>query len=231
MKIHINYAHGRYVESQKHCCTTALQNGFDVSRPYGIQDLDDQFLQANQYTMSQPRGAGYWLWKPYLILKTMESMSDDDWLMYTDSGMYFVRNPWDMILSKSDQIGDRGIATFASIATNKVFTKRDTFVLMGTDDPLYTDAPHRMASVFVCKKTPFSLQFVREWLKYALDPRIITDLPNTQGLPNYPEFKDHRHDQSIMSILGTQHDTLLVEEDITQFSNPTPYLIHTRNPI
>ncbi len=229
-KIHINYAHGRYVQSQKYCCQTALENGFDISKPYGLQDLDNQFLQSNSYTMSQSRGAGYWLWKPYLILKTLESMSNDDWLMYTDSGMHFARNPWEMITSKADEMGEKGIATFASIATNKMFTKRDAFVLMDADTPLFTDAPHRMASVFVCRKTPFSLEFVREWLAYATDPRIITDLPNTQGLPNYPDFKDHRHDQSIMSILGTRHNTLLVEEDITQFSNPNPYLIHTRNP-
>lgn len=230
MKIHINYAQGGYIQSQRHCCSTALSCGFDISKPYGLHDIDSQFVQANMYTMSQPRGAGYWLWKPYLILKTLEMMSDEDWLMYTDSGMYFVRDPWDMIMSKQDQMGDMGVMTFTSIETNKVFTKRDTFVLMDADTPYFTDAPHRMASVFVCRKTPKCLDFVKEWLAYGMDPRIISDLPNTQGLPNYPEFKDHRHDQSIVSILCTKHNTLLVNEDLTQFSNPNPYMIHTRNP-
>ena len=230
MKIHINYAQGKFIESQKHCSATALQNGFDISKQYGLKDIDPQFIQDNLYTMSQSRGAGYWLWKPYIILKTLESMNDDDWLMYTDSGMYFVRNPWDMILSKKDEMGEMGIATFTSIETNKVWTKRDAFVLMGADTPEFTDVPHRMVSVFVCRKTPQSLMFVKEWLRYGKDPRIITDLPNTQRLPNYPEFKDHRWDQSILSILCTRYNTLLVNDDITQYSNPNPYLIHTRNP-
>jgi hypothetical protein len=230
MKIHINYAKGKYLNSQQHCCATALQNGFDLSKPYGFDDLDSNFVEKNSYIFSQPRGVGYWLWKPYLILKTMEVMKDSDWLMYTDSGMYFVRNPWDWILSCENEIGEKGIATFSICGKNKQFTKRDAFVLMGLDEPRYTDSDQRMASVFVCRKTPFSLSFVEEWLNYAQDPRIISDLPNTQKLPNYPEFKDHRHDQSIMSLLCIKHDTFLFTEDITQFTNPNPYLIHTRNP-
>lgn len=232
-KIHISYAHGRYLRSQDHCTKTALENGFDSSIPYRIEDLDPNFLQANSYTFSQPRGAGYWVWKPYLILKTMEKMGKDDWLMYTDSGMYFVRNPWEWILPMEDKIGDKGIVTFGCAGRARQFTKRDTFVLMGLDQPKYTDSTEedqRMASVFVCKKTPFSVEFVKEWLRYCSDPRILTDLPNTQGLPNYPEFRDHRHDQAIMSLLCIKHDTFLVKDDITQFSNPNPYLIHHRNP-
>ena len=233
MKIHINYAHGKYLKSQEHCCKTALESGgCDTSIPYGLKDLDADFVSRNAYTLSQPRGAGYWVWKPYLIHKTMQSMGPNDWLMYTDSGMYFVRNPWLWVESVLDEIGEKGIITFCSGWTNKQYCKRDAFVLMGLDEPKYTDAEHRMASVFVCRKTPFSLAFVEEWLKYAQDPRIISDLPNTQGLPNYPEFKDHRHDQSIMSLLGIKHDTYLwTKKDITQYSNPEDHCIyHTRNP-
>lgn len=230
MKIHINYADKRYLQSQAHCCKTAMENGFDLSKPFGASDLDPTFVQDNLYILSHPRGAGYWLWKPYLILRTLKIMGDSDWLMYTDSGMYFVRNPWDWIISHEDQIGDKGIATFGVCGKNRQFTKRDAFILMGLDTPEYTDSDQRMASVFVCKKTPFSVSFVEEWLSYGRDPRIITDLPNTQGLPNYPEFRDHRHDQSIMSLLCIKHGTFLFNEDITQFTNPNPYLIHTRNP-
>lgn len=230
MKIHISYAHGRYLISQDNCTKTALENGFDLSIPYRINDIDSDFLQANSYTFSQQRGAGFWIWKPYLILKTMEKMGEDDWLMYTDSGMHFVRNPWEWILPMEKEIGDKGIVTFGCCGKNKQFCKRDTFTLMELDNSDYTDADMRMASVFVCKKTPFSVAFVNEWLKYCCDPRVLTDLPNTQKLPNYPEFKDHRHDQSIMSLLCIKHDTFLVKEDITQFSNANPYLIHHRNP-
>jgi hypothetical protein len=40
-----------------------------------------------------------------------------------------------------------------------------------------------------------------EWLAYASDPRLITDTDNTLGKQNLPRFREHRHDQSIRSLL------------------------------
>jgi hypothetical protein len=194
-----------------------------------LGDIDNDFVQRNSYTFSQPRGAGCWIWKPYLILKTMETMGDSDWLMYTDSGMYFVRDPWPWVESNSDCIGEKGIATFGTCDRNRKYCKRDAFVLMGMDEPRYIDSEQRQASVFVCKKTDFSLRFVREWLDWCCDPRVITDLPNTKGLPNHTGFQDHRHDQSIMSLMCIREDTCLLS-DMTQFMNDNPFIIHDRNP-
>jgi len=231
MKIHINYANNRYYNSQKRCSLTAIQDGgFDATIPYNFLNLDQEFVNKNAWCLSQHRGAGYWIWKPYLISKTLEKMNDNDWLMYTDSGMFFLRSPWDVILEKEKEITEKGIMTFCTCNKNKVYCKRDAFVLMGLDEEKYTNSEQRLASIFVCKKTNFSVNFVNEWLSYAQDPRIISDLPNTQGLPNYPEFEDHRHDQSIMSLLCIKHDTFLYMKDLTQFSNTDPYIMHNRDP-
>src|SRR5690349_16928692 len=35
--------------------------------------------------MSQSRGAGYWLWKPAIILDALENCADDTIVMYTDA--------------------------------------------------------------------------------------------------------------------------------------------------
>lgn len=231
MKTHITYAHGRFLQSRKLCSDTALsKGGADVSFPLGLEHIDPKFIEDNSYIFSHSRGAGYWLWKPYLILKHLKEMKSTDWLMYTDSGMYFQKSPWDYILSNETNMGEKGIVTFGICATNKEYCKRDAFVLMGLDTPDFTDSPQRTASVFVCKKNDFSINFVEEWLRCSCDPRINTELPNTQRLPNYPEFIEHRWDQSIMSLLCQKYDTLVLD-DLTQWSGkPDPYMIHTRNP-
>ena len=221
MKIHINYAHVRYLEVQKLNSETALsRGGFDTSISPGLKDLDQEFISNNSYTLPQPRGAGYWIWKPYLILRYLKEMRETDWLMYTDSGFYFCANPWDLILGEADAIGEKGVMTFGECFTNGMYTKRDAFVLMGMDNDVIRNSPQRIASSFVCRKTPFAIAFVEEWLRYACDPRIITDLPNSRGLPNYPEFRDHRHDQSILSFLTYKHGTCVyTKKDITNHQN------------
>ena len=154
--------------------------------------------------------------------------------------MYFQKSPWDSILRYENKIEEKGIITFGECGTNANFCKKDAFILMNADTLEISSFPHRTASIFVCKKTDFSINFVEEWLRYGCDPRIITDLPNTKGLPNYPDFIDHRHDQSIMSILTYKYNTFICPDQIVYTPRDieihsasetfNPCIMHTRNP-
>ena len=46
------------------------------------------------------------------------------------------------------------------------------------------------------------MAFVTQWLAYAQDSRAITDDANALGAPNYKDFHENRHDQSILSLLA-----------------------------
>jgi hypothetical protein len=52
--------------------------------------------------------------------------------------------------------------------------------------------------VILCKCAA-SVRFVDEWLKIAENLHLIDDSPSR--LRNFPEFREHRHDQSIFSLL------------------------------
>jgi hypothetical protein len=62
------------------------------------------------------------------------------------------------------------------------------------------------------------MDIVNELLHYAQDERIITDLENQCGYSNYPEFQEHRHDQSIFSLLTKKYD-LVAYRDPSQWGN------------
>jgi len=89
---------------------------------------------------------------------------------------------------------------------------------MGLDTEPYLSVNQILASFIVCIKNANNIQFFKEWLTYAEDSRIITDDPNVCGLGNYPEFKDHRHDQSILSLLGRKYNITTLP-DISQWGN------------
>jgi hypothetical protein len=44
------------------------------------------------------------------------------------------------------------------------------------------------------------INFYKEYLEQSCIENLITDSPNLYGKINYPEFIDHRHDQSIYSV-------------------------------
>lgn len=217
MKILINYADNYYYRSQKLNSKTGLEvAGFDKVIEYSKKDIDKKFIKKNAMIINANRGAGYWLWKPYIILKTLEEVNDGDIIFYCDSGSYFIHNfePIFKLLEKQD------IVLFMMYNQyEKMWTKKDTFVYMDADKPEYTDTKQRLGGFQLVKKTPFSLDFYKKYLEYACDKRLITDAPNTCGLPNYPEFRDHRHDQSIFSVLSKKYN-LEAYRDLSQWGNP-----------
>ncbi|CAI5460228.1 unnamed protein product [Closterium sp. Yama58-4] len=85
-RLFINYAHNCCYVGQRTSCQAALQHGADRCIQYNHTSLDPDFTSRNNKILSLPRGAGYWVWKPYLILKTLlEEMEDGDLLLYADA--------------------------------------------------------------------------------------------------------------------------------------------------
>ena len=103
----------------------------------------------------------------------------------------------------------------------KIWSKRDAFILMNCDNEKFANTPKFLASYMLFKKTPHTVALIDEYLMYAQDPRIITDIPNRMGKDNYPGFRDNRHDQTIWSLLCKK-------KGITPFDLPPVFCHHRR---
>lgn len=217
MNLLINYANDVFRESQNLNSTAGKQVGlFDDVISYSPKDIETEFYNKNKKILRQRRGNGYWLWKPYFIKKTLEAMKYGDYLFYCDSGSYFIR-PVTPLIDISVATGQE-IIVFDLTYLEKEWTKRDAFILMDCDSLKYSESMQRLASFSLWKKSEFTMDFVNEYLRYAQDERIISDLENQCGYPNYPEFEEHRHDQSIFSLLTKKYD-LEAYRDPSQFGN------------
>ncbi len=74
------------------CKKSALETGkVDYFYAYGPKDIDIEFKLSNNDILSRNRGNGYWLWKPYFILKTLkEKLREGDYLIYTDATILYL---------------------------------------------------------------------------------------------------------------------------------------------
>lgn len=213
----INFANNSFRKSQKkNSLTGNLVGNFDKVLSFQEKDIDRSFYEKNKLILKQSRGAGYWLWKPYFILKVLDTLKDGDFLFYCDSGSYFV-NPIDDFI-KFGLNTKQDVIPCELNHIEKRWTKRDAFILMDCDSNIYFDTKQRLASFILIRKSQLAVNFVKDWLNYAQDERIITDAENQCGLDNYPEFSEHRHDQSIFSLL-TKKYSFNAYRDISQFGN------------
>lgn len=204
MKVLLNYANERFAELQRlNCETGRVVAGFDRVLAYGPADIDTDFASKNHGILSQKRGNGYWLWKPHFIVRTLESLETGDWLFYCDSGAHFVA-PIDPLIEVSRRDG-QDVIPFELPFCERHWTKRDAFVRLDCDRPEFCESRQRLASFHLWRCSPVALRLAREWLELAQDERLVTDLPNQCDLPNHPGYQEHRHDQSIFSLLTKKY--------------------------
>jgi len=211
----INYADRNFTQSQQLNTKTGIKVGkFKEVWSYSPKDISKSFYQANKELLNQKRGNGYWLWKPYFILKSLEKLDFGDYLFYCDSGAEFVDSVEPLLslsTSKSQEI-----MTFELVHPEYKYTKRDVFKILDCDNQSFIESKQRLASYILFRKSARVINFANEWLHYCTDERLITDSPNVFGLNNFEGFVDHRHDQSIFSLLAKKYQ-------LEPFRDPSQY--------
>lgn len=119
---------------------------------------------------------------------------------YADSGTNFVGDGTKLLKRLASEKNNH-VFVFSNWFKETTFTKRDAFVLMDADEKYFYEPPQADAQFIAFKNTPQAREFVEEWLGYCTDERILTDIPSSQGKPDFNDFRDHRHDQSILSLV------------------------------
>lgn len=208
-RVLINFSSNGYKECQWINSQTGIQYGFDEIYSHNMSNLDKDFVIKNKNILSYKKGAGYWLWKPYIILKALEKCtSNNDIVFYADSGTYFKRNISELLSYMDNQPEYYDILLFETRTPCKEckYTKRDVFIALDYDTSSCANSIQRAATYCAWRNTEKSRKILNEWLKYCQDEQLITDNLNIRNQPNYPQFKDHRHDQSILSILSKKYN-------------------------
>lgn len=160
---------------------------------------DSEFWGVNGEFMSKHcRGFGYWLWKPYIIYKTLQSLNDDDILVYADAGCTINISGSKRFEEYIQLLNDSpfGLVCFQlGGCQEKVYTKNAVFQhFQPTESQIESD--QIMATVCLIRKTSFSKALVQEWFLTSSMHHLINDERGNEK----SEFKDHRHDQSIFSM-------------------------------
>ncbi|MBY0280609.1 MAG: hypothetical protein K2W94_00420 [Alphaproteobacteria bacterium] len=197
----VSYADGPEIfhKNQNALTASALNKGVDFFLNYKRSHLDKGFLEQNKSILFQKKGAGYWLWKPWVILKTLQSVEENAIVIYADSGFVFhthLQPLIDLALQHRIILVDYDTTLHGTLGQ---ITKRETLEKMGCDTPTCRQGKHLWAAFSIFRNTPESRAFVKKWLEYCLDESLLTDIPSHSK--EYPEFCGHAHDESILSTL------------------------------
>jgi len=180
--------------------------GFDTAKIYNMNDIDDYYKSQNINLLKHKRLAGYAVWKPYIILKRLLEIDENDILCYNDSKYIWLTSVKNM---ENELLSNKNIGVYKNKPNSgthieKQWTKGDAFVLMNIQFNEFGNIVRNSEQVWsgyiLLRKGLNPIRFIGEWLTYNQDYRIASDSP-TKIAPNDPIFTENRHDQTILSLL------------------------------
>lgn len=141
-----------------------------------------------------------WAFKSICIYDALNRVEDGDVILYIDSNDILINDP-QPIIDFAIRYGIYSHDHTPTYYSNGDWTQRDMFIRMGCDEERYWNAPQIQVNIMAFCKNDFVMNFVGEWVKYSTD--YETMIQNIY--PNLPGFKEHRHEQSVFSILREKY--------------------------
>jgi hypothetical protein len=203
MKIAINYSNEEFRRAAKFNAATAKLFGkVDNVICYKFADIDADFKQKNDRIFQNKRGDGLWLWKPYFIHRTLVNIEENDYLIYSDSGMCFLRDV-DILIEKMKNSGQDLFFTETPLLEIQ-FTHPNVFELLDASRFRFTN--QIQAGLLIIRKTYFTMSLIKEWLELCQNIELLSG-EFADGIKE-SLFISHREDQSLFSLLMKKYNIL-----------------------
>lgn len=174
---------------------------------------------------SKLRGYGYWCWKPQIILQLLDQVNEGDIIQYTDAGCHLNKNGKARLMEYfelADQ-SKSGILAFAAFPpsfhdstielpdlSDYKWCKADLLERMNViSNESITHSQTVTAGIIFIRKSEQSRAIIQKWADViAADFSLLDDSKSKRE--NIKGFVEHRHDQSIFSILCKLNHVALV---------------------
>lgn len=173
---------------------------FSAVDAYTDEDLntDEEFQRVHgAFVASNARGYGYWIWKPYLISKALGRAKDGEIFIYCDAGCEINGLGKRVLFEWADLINKHDILLFRmpSNYQGERWTKGDLL----TRFPEMVGQAQISGAISGFKVSEKARRFLRFWYDLCQENnyRFLDD--SSSVAKNYPNFVEHRHDQSCLS--------------------------------
>jgi len=210
--ININFitfgSHDNYIDAGIRLINQAnnlkIFNNTKLFTLYDLQNDNNFWSTHKDFILDNSRGFGYWLWKPYLIKKSMDEMNDNDILLYLDSGCEIDISERDYLLECLETVKKDFIVGTLGKTCVENSCKMDLLLLLNMNKDIYLKSRMHQAGanlILVCNKTR---KLINEWYELCCNYNLIDDSPSISK--NLNEYEEHRHDQSIYCLLTKKHN-------------------------
>jgi hypothetical protein len=203
----ITYGDKNFKNSKLRLLKNAKLFGIENTYAFGPNDIDKNFKLRTSPFIFQKRGAGYWIWKPYFLKKIFDTIQDGEIIIYLDAGCDINLNgkpAFYEYVNFMDQ--NKGVFSFhIPNCFEFEYTNESTFNFFNVKqgDKIF-NSEQLVGGIFMLRKNNFTSYLVDQYFSIALNNPILFTDDYDWGIDK--NYKEHRHDQSIFSILRKKED-------------------------
>jgi hypothetical protein len=220
----ISFADGPYrLRATTFAAEATAMKVFDDVDVYDLSRLSEDFrVHHGRFIETNPRGFGYWIWKPHILIKALQASSEEDVVFYIDVGSRLNPDGRARLLEYAEIVSasPHKMLSFSNTHTEKIWTKMDLLNRLGiANDPTICGTSQLTAGFIILCPTQSNLVLCQEWQAIAVedDYRFSNDLPSSSK--NCDQFQEHRHDQSISSVLRKMRGTAVTHYESQPYDN------------
>jgi hypothetical protein len=246
----LSFGNEKFIKSRQRILNEAMELKYDGKQLFDSFKIEtEDIINDTEYSkvidkipnaLSSGRGYYWWTWKPYIIYKNLCEMNDGDILFYCDAGMTIFNNNNTInkfielfeLVSNYDKC-KTGIATFITTGNKEkrieyMYNTLSVFEHFNVENNKnITHTQQIQAGVNIIFKSNKSMEIIYKFYETVLNyPELV--ICDRRVYPKFHTklmdgFIDHRHDQSIWSVLVKINDCTI----LTHNKNPI-YQTHCR---
>ena len=156
--------------------------------------------ETKNFVKNNKQGFGLWVWKPYLLKTAFREFPSCKGIVYLDAGCEI----------NNQELASVKLKEYLNYATkNKAFTFQimdsdyvwtTTEVINRLDGDSHAKSGQIIATAFILANNPENREFIDLWVENCENNQFANLIGESKSADRR-EFKQHRHDQSIFSLL------------------------------
>lgn len=199
------------------------------------QDFQDFLKEHEKFIFRSRKGYGYWIWKPFLINKVLNSTPKNSIILYIDAGCQVNFSTKKSVAKFNEYISlaeKYGCVAFQTNHQELKFCKMDTYEKITGLRTSYQDYDFQyLGGICFLKNTDLNQALTKLWLNTCVETKYKYVNDSDSRRKNEKIFQEHRHDQSILSLYlkqilreGETLKTLKEHEHVYWGDNPLDHI-------
>jgi len=203
----ITFADGKNYKTNRIMKEASDSRYFDVCKDMS-SNIDDFITKHQNFINQNKRGYGFYIWKHKAIIEEYKILKDDDILVWCDSGNTIVKFNTKFLDYMNTLINKSGMLFFNIKYKEISWNKMDLVnTIFNNDNDYINDILNKhqtTASIMMFRKCDNTTLYLNEVEKHSNVYHNLNDDPSI--IPNRIEYKEHRHDQSIFSLIKYKYN-------------------------